>query len=313
MSFKIKEKSTDGITYTILTNEKTGDTVEIVPQFGAMVHQITFKRKKKLIPLLAVDKSSDEIKQNPLYRGRQLFPFNDAIPDGTYRFNEKIHSLDCNISEPPLAIHGFIYKCTPEIVSKKENSNDCAISYKFSLKPDQYKGYPFAVDLTLTYTLKNRKLITSYTIKNTHDDSIPCALGWHPYFCNAHGNLNGVMLKMDSEYYIDLSSGKPKASPCCEDNIMNYSDFKPLKGGTLDHAFRVPANGTVTLKTPDATVCITQNQDLFKYVQLYIPEDGNSIAIEPISAPADSFNNHKTGLITLKKGESISGDVVISI
>lgn len=41
----------------------------------------------------------------------------------------------------------------------------------------------------------------------------------------------------------------------------------------------------------------------YNYLQLYIPPDRNSIAIEPMTCNIDAFNNHN-GLITLQPKES---------
>ena len=57
---------------------------------------------------------------------------------------------------------------------------------------------------------------------------------------------------------------------------------------------RDPATGWQLEIQPDAS---------YPYLQIYIPPHRQSIAIENLSAPPDSFNNG-IGLITLAAGES---------
>jgi aldose 1-epimerase len=60
--------------------------------------------------------------------------------------------------------------------------------------------------------------------------------------------------------------------------------------------FDAASNGTITL----------WQENIFRYLQIYIPPDRNSIALEPMTCPADAFNS-KENLLTLHPNEKFSG------
>ncbi len=52
--------------------------------------------------------------------------------------------------------------------------------------------------------------------------------------------------------------------------------------------------------TPDSSAAIHYQQDETTFVQLHTPTSEQSIAIEPMTCPADAFNN-QIGLLTLSE------------
>jgi galactose mutarotase-like enzyme len=75
----------------------------------------------------------------------------------------------------------------------------------------------------------------------------------------------------------------------------------------LDEALTVPENGRTVLDTPKHRIIIEQDPKVFKYVQFYLPPDKASIAIEPFTSAANSFNLPFLGLDALEPGQSLSG------
>ena len=67
--------------------------VEIIPENGATVNKLFVSFNGNLHNILCNDKD-EEILANPCFRGRLLFPFNDMIPNATYVYDNKEHTLD---------------------------------------------------------------------------------------------------------------------------------------------------------------------------------------------------------------------------
>ena len=57
---------------------------------------------------LLVEDAAEELLANPWFRGRLLFPFNDRIPGGVYRFEGREYAFPC--TEGDDALHGFLWQ-----------------------------------------------------------------------------------------------------------------------------------------------------------------------------------------------------------
>ena len=72
----------------------------------------------------------------------------------------------------------------------------------------------------------------------------------------------------------------------------NFPNPLALKDQEFDNGFLLK-NTTSAYQTPDHKINIRTEQDnSSQYIQLYIPSHRQSIAIEPMTAAADCFNNH---------------------
>jgi aldose 1-epimerase len=219
-----------------------------------------------------------------------------------------------NLPMENIAIHGMVYNRKFNLTEEESDDTHCSAQLVIKIKPDTFEGYPFAVELSLTYTLREHSFRIDFHLKNTGNTTAPFSLGWHPYFTFAQ-SLRDVFLKMESEKHVEVDEKliPTRRLPPCKNSPFDFSAGKEIGAVNLDNGFTVPSDGTTTLYNKKSTLVIHQGTDLFKYIQLYIPVDHKSIAIEPITAPTNSFNFHELGLRILHPGEEVKSFVTVRV
>ncbi|HRP58604.1 aldose 1-epimerase, partial [Agriterribacter sp.] len=201
------------------------------------------------------------------------------------------------------AIHGLLYKQPFRLVQEQASDHSALVSLLHEYKGDD-PGYPFPYNCGVVYRLEEKNTLSiTTTIKNTGISALPVADGWHPYFTFGD-RVDDLELQFRSGEMLEFIDLIPTGK------ILPYNAFTlPARIGetALDNSFvldfgkaqpmcvvRDPATGWQLEIRPDKS---------YPYLQIYIPPHRNSIAIENLSTPPDSFNNG-IGLITLTAGES---------
>jgi len=303
MGFEIFSEKRNSVNFLILKNKSNGEYVEVIPDYGATVNKICLFLKDSIKNILYND-ADGEISDNPLFRGRILFPFNDAIPGGIYKFDNKTYNFDINMKKENIALHGFIYKQSPKSISKMHNQHQCSVSFVFDSK-NQTPGYPFEISLKVTYILKEHELKVEFTILNTGKVNAPFSLGWHPYF-TFDNSIDNTILILKSEKFIEVDKNliPTRRVINCKNSQFDFHEGKNISNLDLDVGLTVSPDGYMYLSKNDMTIVLHQDVNFFKFVQLFIPDDNKSIAIEPISAGTNSFNFHELGVTVLKPKET---------
>ncbi|PWI33416.1 hypothetical protein DI392_11245 [Vibrio albus] len=164
-------------------------------------------------------------------------------------------------------------------------------------------GYPFSFQMDVTFHIdKTGKLDCLTSVKNNGSKSFPFGDAWHPYF-SLGTELHNQLLSMpncdEMEHINDLPSG----------NTFPFDHFREqntLNGVNLNHCFKFESNTEIklTLNRSDNLATLYYQQDSnYPFTQLYIPEGEQTIAIEPMTCPANAFNNH-IGLLELAPNEN---------
>ncbi len=293
-------KNLHNTTLLTLTNPDTQESLVLSPTLGGTIVSLTLG--PDLHQILEND-TEEELQNNPLFRGRFLFPFNDRIPDGKYIFEGKEYQLPINCSDDGSAIHGFMYN---KEVSILKHTDTEAVFYWCTGK-DQVQGYPFDISLKTEIKLHNGGVKISFTVINEGTIPAPYALGWHSYFKTDPTST----LQTEYPYYFEiddnfLAIGDGIPSPGSNFDFSKGSSFSDL---FLDHSFKVPEDGITILRNRDYSIKIEQEN--FAYTQLFIPPDKKSIAIEPISSISNSFNSEE--VLVLLPGEEYSAGIRIDI
>lgn len=291
-----------------------GAYVDIIPELGAMVYQIALKNRGGSIVSLLAEDSHRELKENPWFRGRQLFPFNDRIPRGIYSFGGKEYRLTPNCDEDGSAMHGLIYNRPLEKVSAVFSDKEAKAVFKADFEEGSEKSYPFGISLTIEYTLNEQGFFIEYTLKNTGTRIAPAALGWHPYFTFG-SNADNWKLTCGGEGYVPIDE---TMMPTGQIESVKGTDFdfrkgRPIGSGEIDIALTGAKEGLSFLEDGENTLELYFDPALFSYIQLFVPPNRDSIAIEPITAATNAFNVSKLGLLQLSGGESKTGQVSVKL
>jgi aldose 1-epimerase len=311
--FSIQQTTRGGFQVLQLKNESTGEFVEIIPALGGMVHRLVLKNNNQLHDLLSFD-ADQELKLNPLFRGRILFPFNDRIPQAQYSYGNRVFHLTPNCGEEPCAIHGLVYDQPFIMAGQAMNDHACSIRLEYKIQPERFQGYPFEVTLRIEYILSGAGFELKFEIFNQGATAAPLALGWHPYFTFG-GSLKGASLQARSAFYLEVG---PDLIPTLNflktaGSIFDFSKAKPVENREMDITLACPENGETTLSGSDGKIILFQDPYFYKYTQIYIPKDQVAIAVEPISAATNAFNFHELGLSVLPTGQRIQAVIRVRL
>ncbi|GAB3997966.1 aldose 1-epimerase family protein [Spirosoma daeguense] len=348
MSFKITTQpfgplptGSEPLTEYLLEHTETGEFITVIPGFGAILRRLVLRKGRSLFALIKAPDSPQALRADESYSSAILYPFPSRVHHGIYHFEGEDYALKLN--EPSLdnAIHGFIHGRSFDVVEQEATDTYARITMRHDYAGDTV-GYPFPFSFTITYELIQANLLpygsnpekdkmcalrVSYSVQNTGISRSPAAFGWHPYF----------MFIEDSEASAELVDNMIITLPGRTPVILNEKliavgehPFEeaatiPLREQELNSAFRieptgVQANGEsfaetilTSMKTGVRLIVGQQTgEGKLNYLVCYTPTRRNNIAIEPLTANVDAFNNGQ-GLTTLEPWESLSGTMWVRL
>ncbi len=240
---------------------------------------------------------------NESYASAILFPFSNRVELGKYNFDNEVFQLEQNEKGKHNALHGLVYNKSFEVVKQEISDTEASVSIIYN-ESRPGKGFPFMYAITLDYVLTKNELQLHVTVKNTDNVAFPFSLGWHPYFYSS--DIYNSMLTLDSDQKILVSDSM---IPISEERISWHAPRK-IQNQYFDDCF-VLNNSLIKFKTPEYHLEFKFSTTK-KYLQIYTPENRKTIAIEPQTAVANSFNSKK-GLQVLQPNDSYNLNWKINI
>ncbi|MBL4604480.1 MAG: aldose 1-epimerase [Flavobacteriaceae bacterium] len=225
-----------------------------------------------------------------------LFPFTNRVQNGTYIYDNKRYHLDIKTAGGVNALHGFVYDKKFDFLSKKVSNNSAQITLGYK-ETERTNGFPYLYSIFLTYTIEKKGLSIKVDINNTDSKTFPFCIGWHPYFNSSNLSKSYIKLNTDKK----LAINKNKIPTEIQETYFNQEEEIGEK--SFDDCFILKDN-IVCFVTPEYSIELESTLKE-NYLQLFTPDQKNCIAIEPMSAPSNSFNN-KIGLQFLKADENFN-------
>lgn len=281
------QDQTKGIEYLELKDSNSSTYAKIDLILGGSLQELKFLDK-------TIISNKDMPPYHQAYMSSILFPFANRIENGSYNFSDKTFKLHKNESNGHNAIHGLVYDKTYQLIEQVISDKNASVIVSYTeTNPDL--GFPFKYSISLKYILSKDTLQLKVEIKNIDQQAFPFVLGWHPYFKT--DDLQNTYLKINSSKKLQVND---KMIPVGEVN-HDWNGFVKIEDKAFDDCF-ILNNKKVELKTPEYQLefHFSTNEN---YLQIYTPNDRKSIAIEPQTAPANSFNS-KIGLQVLKPEET---------
>jgi len=305
--FQIDESRFGEFTQVKLLNTATGACFTVIPEYGGNVNKLVLVKKGREYSIIEGENNYSDMVNNMArtYRSAKLIPFPNRIKDGHYRFNGADYQLPINEPAMNNCIHGFFFDKKMDIVGKEVQDDRASISLEY-VYDGSVPGYPFLFKLRLVYSLDSVKGFECSTeVVNIDQVSLPVGDGWHPFFKTGR-KVDELMLELPTEKKIMLDANMIPTG-----EIEKYNKFStPTKIGEMefDNTFYVGDQGgrvsTFVHDTEnDLTINVWQDTGNYRYLQIYIPPERTSIAVEPMTCNVNSFNNNE-GLIVLEPGES---------
>ncbi|MGH3487315.1 MAG: aldose 1-epimerase family protein [Actinopolymorphaceae bacterium] len=279
-----------------------------VTEVGATLRKLAYDGR----PLVA-GFAAEEIR--PAYRGALLAPWPNRVADGAYDFGGTTHQLALNEPGRHNSLHGLVAWASWTLL---ERSADRVVLGHRLFPQD---GYPFRLDLTVSYVLSVDGLTTSLTALNAGVDEAPYGCGPHPYVVAGPGRVDDWSLELPAESYLEVTPDRLLPVRVTPVEGTSY-DFRQRRGiGTtfIDHAFtglghadggQLGARTRARILSGDGTgVELSWNATTLPWVQVHTadrpePELNRAgLAVEPMTCPPDAFNS-RTDLVVLAPGDA---------
>ena len=182
--------------------------------------------------------------------GAPLIPWPNRLGDGRYSFDGNDYQVALTEPEKQNAIHGFL-RWRPW--SCQENREDRLVMTT-TLFP--LEGYPFTLDVQVSYRLDETGLSVTTTATNLGDQPAPYACGQHPYLSAGVGRVDEVTLQFQANTRIltDPQRQLPTGREAVAGTAYDFRDAKKIGYLAIDDAFTdlAPRRPGPGLGAPDA-------------------------------------------------------------
>lgn len=235
-----------------------------------------------------------------------MAPFANRIADARYCFDDETFDLQPGVEHERGIRHGFVRDVEFDVDDERTDDHGAEITLGYrGLRPGVHSGWPFAVDLQVTYRLHAGGLDVAVTQRNVGERAAPCFCGWHPYFRVGDDAIDNWELTVPARYRVRTDAA---LIPLPGDDALVSLDDQPeldfrqprVIGETvIDGAFaglQADADGRIRtrLRHPRSglEVCVWQHDG----VMLVFTGDGlpqrprASVALEPMQAMTNAFN-----------------------
>ncbi len=305
MRFRISQSVTNGIELLHLVDDAAGVTVSIAPAHGAMLHAfiLPFPAGPQNIILNYTDEQDIQEHLAQSFRSSKLSPFACRIRAARYQWQGESYEFSHQFQDGT-AIHGLLYNKSFAVTEQVVTDFMASASFQYHYEADD-AGYPFNYTCTVTYSLlPGQVLQLQTTLENQGSTTIPMVDGWHPYF-RLGGKVDDCLLAFSSTGMLEFDDKLLPTGKTIPFNSIRPQE--PLGSLELDNCFVLDASAgqpVCTFSDPASGAAVRFHTDgNYPYLQLYIPPDRMSIAIENLSGAPDAFNNG-IGLMRLEPGSS---------
>jgi aldose 1-epimerase len=245
-------------------------------------------------------------------RGQPLIPWPNRLRDGAYTFAGRRHQLPLTEPARRNAIHGLV-RWANWIVAAQDDDH-VAMAYTLHAQD----GYPFALELEITYRLADAGLSVTTVATNVGATECPFGSGAHPYLTVGSGPVDAVRLRAPGRTrLIADEQGIPVDVATVEGTAYDFRRARRIGATVLDTAYadleRAPDGlARVAIAMPGGETATLWLDASYPFLMLFtgdtLPDAARrrrSLGVEPMTCAPNAFQSGD-GLRTLAPGESIS-------
>ncbi|KRF35957.1 aldose 1-epimerase family protein [Nocardioides sp. Soil805] len=247
-------------------------------------------------------------------RGQLLMPWTNRIRDGRYSFGGRDHQLALTEPKRSHASHGLARWAAWTL--EEHTANSVSLVYRVMAQ----SGYPWAVDLHVLYDLGADGLTVTQTATNLSGEPAPYACGAHPYLCVGDG-IDHLELTLPAGTRTVADDRLIPVETVPVDAEHDFRTARVVGTTAFDEAYgdlsRTDGVATATLRDPGTGngVALWVDERL-PWLQVYSADDAagrerRSLAVEPMTAPADAFNSG-VDLVTLAPGGEAGDELSVT-
>lgn len=230
-------------------------------------------------------------------RGQPLIPWPNRLRAGTYDWDGETYQVPIDEPDQGNALHGLTRWNNWSLRERTESSATVALT----LHPRE--GYPFALDLAVSYELGAEGLAVSTTARNVGARACPYAHGAHPYVTVGTGRVDEALLRLSASTYLPTDEAQiPTGRRPVDGTPFDFRRARPVGDVAIDYAFTdLQRDGDgmarLVMSAPDGSRSVTVWADQsYPYLEIFtgdaLPEPGRrrrGLGVEPMTAPPNAF------------------------
>jgi aldose 1-epimerase len=287
----------------VVLEDDTGRRVRIACH-GAALIGFEVVRGGRSFDIAEGYRDAAEISARPGSRFGVMVPFAGRIADARYHFNGGDYDLQPGAAAGKReSRHGFVRDADFAVAELAADAGSARVTLSTSV--GRHPGYPFAIDLSVSFTLDADGLALAVRMRNGGDEPAPCYFGWHPYFHVSDGHADEWLLEIPAQTLIrtgaDLIAlgGNAAYVPLGDAPGLDFRHSRPIGDSVLDHEYTdlvAAADGRIRtrLRDPKSGFGITVWQErgvMHAFTGDTLKRDvRRSIALEPMECMANAFN-----------------------
>ena len=300
MQFQIKQSTINQVAFIQLQDIELGVSIEILAKGALLNSWLLSQGGESHQFIMGNDLNATMEFESQGFRSAKMSPYVCRLYKGQYAHLNTTYTMD-RFYMGVHAIHGIMYDADFIVQATEANEHQAVvILVHHYLGSDQ--GYPFPFTMHVKWILeKNNKVSVQTTILNDATIPIPVVDGWHPYFTLGE-SINNCTLQFSSKGKMEYDSDLLPTGNIIED--ARFSNGFKIGTLQLDDGYELDTENSICTLQNEQFILKILPSSLYPYLQLYIPPDRNSIAIENLSGAPNAFNN-KMGLQIVKPQNNI--------
>lgn len=251
-------------------------------------------------------------------QGDVLMPFPGRVAEGRYEFDGQILQLERNDKEGPNAIHGFVR--TMPWKTSRADSHSAQFEVRLDAQTFGPRGYPFSLDLQVTYRLTREALDCAFAVHNLGNRPAPVGVGFHPYFTASSPPIDDVELRIPAAGFLEFNDRLAPTGVihAVDGTEWDYRAYRRIGERQFNHCYvqlerTAEGMATASLRHEGSGRVIEIAMDRsFEAIVVYTGDaipgaSRRAVAVEPMTCATDAFNHPEWGLKRLGPGETFSG------
>ena len=244
-------------------------------------------------------------------RGQSLLPWPNRIRDGQYRWQGKDFQLALTEPTNSCAIHGLTRWCNWR--TAEQNPESVRMTYRLPPQP----GWPWALDLAVSYTVDPTGLTVRTTARNLSGTVAPFATGAHPYLSAGTDLINEATLQLPAGSWLPTDTQQiPTGVEPVEGTRYDFRAGRRLGDTEIDYAYtdlQRDDAGIFRARLRGAWTAEIWMDAAFGYLEVFtgdaLPDPARrrrGLGVEPMTSPPNAFASG-TDVIALQPDETWTG------
>jgi aldose 1-epimerase len=248
-------------------------------------------------------------------RGQTLIPWPNRVQDGTWTWQGDEQQLSLTEPAQHNAIHGLVRWLEWRPVARSASSVTVACT------SFPQTGYPWPLEVAVTYTLDADGLTVRQQITNRGTSPAPVAAGAHPYLTVGTDTIDPAVLHLPADTWLPTGDQQiPTGRLPVAGTAYDFREPRAIGRTEIDYTFtdlhRDPdGRFRLRLSAPDTERAVTFWLGAsYGYLEVFtgdaLPDRGRrrrGLGVEPMTAPPNALATGES-LVVLQPGEAWSGE-----